>query len=69
MIPSGDTTSPPPNAPTTSAHPATESATPAGSAQVNLWRRKATPTTRTITGARYSSRIAVATFVSEIVLK
>ena len=70
MIPAGDTTSPvPPTAPTTNAHPSTDRVTPTGSVQVKRWRMKTTPTMRTMTGARYSSRIAVATFVREIVLK
>ena len=42
---------------------------PTGSAHVRRSLRNATENTRMSTGARYSSRIAVATFVSEIVLK
>jgi len=52
-----------PMAPTTSEHPVIESATPAGSAQEKRSPRKCTEKMRTITGARYSSRIAVATLV------
>ena len=69
-MPAGDTTSPsPPTAPTTSAQPPTESTTPTGSAHVKRCFMNATPTSSTITGARYSRRIAVATLVSEMVLK
>jgi len=52
-----------------SAQPTTLNATAAGSVQVGRSPRTATEKARTITGARYSRRMAVATPVSEIVLK